>query len=315
MGVPQLVQMSGITISQKAFDVNVANISYVFDQPVHGPAKGHHDRHPSSVRSVHDSRSFEFHIALFSVNSGASRINMFDVSSNAWTGSTPLYTSSGALPSPTNGTSSNGSSTSLGAIIGSAVGCVVLIALVLFFIIHRRRGGYKKANVSEAVLQTIEYYDHEMPKLAENYVVQQPEPHQLQQQQVVYTLPQNAYVMSSQSSYCNTHTDPNLVYAANNIQLPLTNLPVYQVQPVVGANPDSYLKPYMYAPPVVSTYSSPTIFQAQATQGYGQTTEGSPMTSYENVPNVRGSPQATIVNTNISSDPSQSVPRNPQMSN
>lgn len=247
------------------------------------------------------------HIALYSVDNNASRINLFDVGSKAWTGRTPLYTSSGTLPSPTNGTSPNGLSASLGAIIGGAVGGVVLIALILFFVLRRRRGGYKKADSNEVVSQTIEYYDHEMPKLAGNYVVQQPEPHQIQQQQLVaYTLPQ--------STCYNVHTDPNLVYAANNMQPPMTNLPVYQVQPIVGVNSDPYLQPYTYAPPiVVSTHASPIFLQAQAAQGSDGATEGSSLTAYEAVPKVRGSPQATIFSTSVSSESSQSVPRNPQM--
>lgn len=95
---------------------------------------------------------------------------------------------------------------------------------------------------------------------------------------------------------------------------PMTNLPVYQVQPTVGVNPDSYLQPYTYAPPtVVSTHASPTFLQAQAVQVCERATEGSPLAAYETVPKVRGSPQATIVSTNVSSESSQSARQNPQM--
>lgn len=253
------------------------------------------------------------YIALYSADNNASRINLFDIGSKAWTGSTPLYTSSGSLPSPTNGTSPDGSSAPLGAIIGGAVGGVVLIALVLFFVIRRRRGGYKKAGGNEAVSQTIEYYDHEMPKLTENYVVQQPEPHQLQQQQqqVPYTLPQDAYTKSLQSSHYNSHVDPNLVYATSNSQSMMTNLPVYEVQSIVGVNPHPHLQPYSYASTVASTRSSPTLFQEQASHSYEGATEGSPLTTYETVPKVRGSPQATISGTTESPDSSHLAPRNP----
>ncbi|OAQ23348.1 hypothetical protein K457DRAFT_25211 [Linnemannia elongata AG-77] len=164
-----------------------------------------------------------------------------------------------------------------------------------------------------------------MPKLTENYVVQQPEPHQLQhqqqQQQVAYTLPQVAhalpqddYAMSPQSSHYSTHTAPNLVYATSNIQSPMTNIPVYEVQSMVGTTQDPYLQPYTYAPPTAgSAHASPTFLQEQVAQSYEGVTEGSPLTTYEPVPKVRGSPQATIVSANVLSESSQSVPRNPQM--
>ncbi|KAG0056286.1 hypothetical protein BGZ90_005566 [Linnemannia elongata] len=337
LGSPQPVQMAGISLTQKAFAVNLADTAYVFDQAADGSMvlysinpsqstalqKVTMNGTPPPFAQYMTAATSSSYIALYSVDNNASRINLFDIGSKAWTGSTPLYTSSGSLPSPTNGTTPDGSSAPLGAIIGGAVGGVVLIALVLFFVIRHRRGGYKKADGNEAVSQTIEYYDHEMPKLAENYVVQQPEPHRLQQQQqqvpymlpqVAHALPQDDYAMSPQPSHYRTHTAPNLVYATSNIQSPMTNIPVYEVQSMVGATQDPYLQPYTYAPPTAgSTHASPTFLQEQVAQSYEGVTEGSPLTTYESVPKVRGSPQATIVSTNVLSESSQSVPRNPQM--
>lgn len=90
------------------------------------------------------------HIALYSVFNNVFRINLFDVGSKAWSGNTPLCTSSGTFPSLNHGASPNSSSAPLGAIFEGAVGGVVLIALVLFFVIRRRHGGYKKADATEA---------------------------------------------------------------------------------------------------------------------------------------------------------------------
>ncbi|KAK3835334.1 MAG: hypothetical protein JOS17DRAFT_772686 [Linnemannia elongata] len=298
MAPPQPVQMTGISLTQKAFAVNLADTAYIFDQlcslyltDIHiqllnlplslsykaadgsmllysiNPSqstvlqKVTMNGAPPPFSQYMTAAASSSHIALYSVDNSASRINLFDVGRKAWTGSTPLYTSSGYLPSPTSGSSPDGSSVSLGVIIGGAVGSVVLIAPVLFFVIRRRRGGY-----------------------------------------------------NPQSSPYNTHIDPNLIFAANNIQSPMTNLPVYQVQPIIGVNSDPYLQPYSYAPPtVVSTHASPTFLQAQAAQGYEGATEGSPLTAYEPVPKVRGSPQAAIFITNVSSESSQAVPRIPQM--
>ncbi|KAG0043188.1 hypothetical protein BGZ89_006545, partial [Linnemannia elongata] len=131
---------------------------------------------------------------------------------------------------------------------------------------------------------------------------------------VAHALPQDDYAMSPQSSHYSTHTAPNLVYATSNIQSPMTNIPVYEVQSMVGTTQDPYLQPYTYAPPTAgSAHASPTFLQEQVAQSYEGVTEGSPLTTYESVPKVRGSPQATIVSANVLSESSQSVPRNPQM--
>lgn len=258
------------------------------------------------------------HIALYSVTNGASKINMFDVAA-------PLYTSSVTLPfptddtSPTNGTSPDASSsgTPLGAIIGGVVGGVALVALVLFFVIRRLCGGYKKTDASETASQEIEFVDHhKMPKLATNYVVMQPEPRQHLQNQVAHTLPppHHAYAISPPTACYNTPTDLNLIYAANNIQASMAKIPAYhQVQPVVGINQNSYIRPYTYATPVVSTHSSPTISQAQVVQEHhDQALGGSPLTVYEAAPKIRGSPQATTTSADIPTELLHPSPRNPQ---
>ncbi|KAG0374559.1 hypothetical protein BGX24_010250 [Mortierella sp. AD032] len=288
LAAPQPVHRNEYNISSKAFAVNMGESAYIFDQ-----------------------------IALYSVENGSSRISMFDVASRAWTGSTPDNSGNATLPPPpTDGGSSSSSSSSLGIIIGGVAAGLVVLALVAFFLVRRHRRGYKRADVVEAAPQTILYQDHEISKLAKNYVVQQPEIHQ---QQVAYTLPQDVYIMPSpqmqQQQYCMTPIDPNMTHASN-FQSPTVNDHfMYQTQPVVGMSADPYLQPYMYAPPtVVPAHPSPTIFQAQVAQIHDETVVGgSALTVNDTAPKARGSPQATLARVAGSPESSKSTPRNPQM--
>ncbi|KAG0271326.1 hypothetical protein BGZ95_000874 [Linnemannia exigua] len=331
LAAPQPVHRNENNISSKAFAVNIGESAYIFDQALDGslvlytinpsvspvlqvvPMTG---TIPSFAQFMTAAAS-NSQIALYSVENGSSRISMFDVASRAWSGSTPVVSGNATFPpQTTNGGPPSSSSSSLGVIIGTAAAGLVVLALVAFVLVRRRRRGYKKADIVEAAPQTIVYHDHEIPNIAENYVVQQPELHQ---HQVSYTLPQDVYVMPSpqmpQQQYSTTPIDPNMAYTSN-FQAPTGNdHAMYQVQPVVGMSADPYLQPYTYAPPtIVPTHPSPTIFQAQVAQMHNETLlGGSALTVHDTAPKAHGSPQATLASMAGSPESSRSTPRNPQM--
>ncbi|KAF9125539.1 hypothetical protein BGW39_007315 [Mortierella sp. 14UC] len=328
LAAPQPVHRNEISVTSKAFAVNLGEAAYIFDQSLNGslalytinpnvspvlqnvPMAG---TIPSFAQFMTAAAS-NSQIALYSVENGSSRISIFDVASRAWTGSTPITSGNANLPPSTNGEASSPSDSPLGAIIGGVAAGVVVLALVAFFFVRHHRRRYKKADVVEAAPQTIVYHDHEIPKLAGNYVVQQPEPHQ-----VAYAFPQDVYTMSppppqSQQQYYSTLIDPNTAYTAS-LQAPTnTNPAIYQVQPVVGMSADPYLQPYTYAlPTVVPPHPSP-IFQAQVAQAHDVTVmSGSALTLHDTAPKVRGSSQVTLVSMTGSPKSLKSAPRNPQM--
>ncbi|KAG0280958.1 hypothetical protein BGZ96_001364 [Linnemannia gamsii] len=242
MDAPQPVEMTGISLSPKAFTINLADAAYVFDQ------ESLDWSHPSLHQQCYPPIPTNY---TYLTN---------DTSSDASSLSTPL----GAI---------------IGGVVG---GVVSIALVLFFVFRRRREGYQKADASEAASQEIEFFDHHKMPELATNYVVMQPKPHLHLQNQVVSTLPppHDAYAMSPQTPCYNSHADLNLVHAANNIQAPIPVY--HEVQPVVKINPDSYLQPYTYATPtVVSMHSSPTIFQAQVAQDHDQFLDGSPLTVYE----------------------------------
>ncbi|KAF9924986.1 hypothetical protein FBU30_005150 [Linnemannia zychae] len=314
LGPSQPIDMSGIVTTSKAIAVNVDEVAYIIDQEPNGslvmyninpsrssllqrvPMGGNV---PSFGQSMTAAGSVS-NIALYSIVDGSARISVYNIPGQTWTGSTPISTNSSSPSSlPTsNGNTSTSSPAPLGAIIGGAIGGIVLIALVLFFVFRRNRKGLKKVDSSDELTKGIIYHDHKMPMLAEGYVVQQP--------YVTYApFPQDSATYNLPIQQFQPVSATALIGAGDS----------YIPQPI-GTMSGPYLHPYTYSPPVVTvSQSPPAVLTAQTIQTPegSVSVEGSPLRAYESTPKMRGSPQSTVTSTDTPADTFMNAPRNPQM--
>ncbi|KAK5798911.1 hypothetical protein F5H01DRAFT_418480 [Linnemannia elongata] len=143
LGIPTVVNMNGITLSPNAIPITMGSVAYILDKEANGTT-AIYTLNPSAsstlarVYKTGDSLPFSNNMAAaalnnqlltYSVNKTGANINTFDLATKTWSGSGLIKM---VDPNPK-------SSVPLGAIIGGAVGGLLVIALAIFLCIRCRR--------------------------------------------------------------------------------------------------------------------------------------------------------------------------------
>ncbi|KAF9140251.1 hypothetical protein BGX30_006787 [Mortierella sp. GBA39] len=264
----QDVDMSGIKLTDAAIPVTMSNVGYLLDKASDGTTVIYSINPSQSPKlqalsitsdvpafsTVQSAAVVGSKIIIYSTfNASTVFINSFDTTGGTWTG--PNLIKAAKPPSPTsssnNGADDNGGTkTPLGAIIGGVVGGLVVIALIAFFVVRKRRNGYKPTAVSPPTNS-----DYQDPGKIEDAttpalpLMQQVYPSQQQQQAY--------YQQQSQHLLPTSHH-----------QMPQSNPSVYHNQ--------QQQQPFTYTPPTLFSQeqhltTAPIIFQPQSTSGSSPT--------------------------------------------
>ncbi|KAF9139405.1 hypothetical protein BGX30_008009 [Mortierella sp. GBA39] len=145
LGIPTVVSMDGITLSPNAIPITMGSVAYILDKEANGTT-AIYTINPSvsstlaRVYKTGDSLPFSDNMAAaalnnqlltYSINETGANINTFDLTTKTWSGS-GLIKAAMTDPNPK-------PSVQLGAIIGAAVGGLLIIALAIFLCIRCRR--------------------------------------------------------------------------------------------------------------------------------------------------------------------------------
>ncbi|KAF9320058.1 hypothetical protein BGZ91_004810 [Linnemannia elongata] len=143
LGIPTVVNMNGITLSPNAIPITMGSVAYILDKEANGTT-AIYTLNPSAsstlarIYKTGDSLPFSINMAAaalnnqlltYSVNKTGANINTFDLTTKTWSGSGLIKV---VDPNPK-------SSVPLGAVIGGAVGGLLVIALAIFLCIRCRR--------------------------------------------------------------------------------------------------------------------------------------------------------------------------------
>lgn len=287
------VTMSGISLTADSIPVTMEGTGYILDKAADGSTAlysitpslsstlqrvtrtgGAPAFNPSMVAVACNKMIVTYSM----VNTTTAYFNTFDTTTNTWAGL-------GLVGVPGYSDNSGGkSSTPLGAIIGGAVGGLVVIALVAFLFIRNRRkktvgkkdiDGHGAMNGKADDHQTPHVYTY-VPETVPVPIVQQPvffDPHQQQQQvvaaQAAYYDP-NAVVYDQNAAAALNVYDPNANIYDQNTHIYDQGLNTYEA-PGAGAYPPpppaSAGTPYSPVPP--SPYQDPAMsptYSSQATK-------------------------------------------------
>ncbi|KAF9427728.1 hypothetical protein BGZ94_004299 [Podila epigama] len=158
---PTDVDMNGIVLTCNAFPQTVGEVGYIFDKAsdgstvlfsitpgssnklLHVPINGKVPPFSTAMTTTTMSNKIILYGSSGTAGVLTATFNAFDTSAKAWTGP-GLVVSSYTPPLATNPSSNPSSSEAdsqrpLGAIIGGVVGGLVVIALIAYFVVHRRR--------------------------------------------------------------------------------------------------------------------------------------------------------------------------------
>ncbi|KAG0069323.1 hypothetical protein BGZ89_003115 [Linnemannia elongata] len=277
----QNVDMSGITLTDAAIPVTMNNVGYLLDKASDGTTVIYSINPSQSPKlqvlsitsdvpafsTVQSAAAVGSKIIIYSTsNTSTVFFNSFDTAGGTWTGPNLIKAAKSPSSGNTSGDDGGGSKAPLGAIIGGVVGGLVVIALVVFFVVRKRRNGYKptalspptdnsfqdpsklgNATTPPTVPPTQQVYPNQQQQLLQQQPFQQ-QPLQQQQQQAYY---------QQQSQH--QHLPPTSHY-----QIPQPNPSVYHNQ--------QQQQPYSYTPPTLFSQeqhlpTAPVIFQPPSTSG------------------------------------------------
>ncbi|KAG0291203.1 hypothetical protein BGZ96_005396 [Linnemannia gamsii] len=262
----QNVDMSGIKLTDAAIPVTMSNVGYILDKASDGTMVIY-SINPSqspklqalSVTSdlpafsiVKSATAVGSKIVIYSTsNTSTVFFNSFDTSAGTWTG--PNLIKAAKLPAPPSGNdggdAGGDSKTPLGAIIGGVVGGLVVIALIAFLVVRRRRSGYKPAAVS--------------PPTNDNYQ----DPSKLGTVTTPPTVPPTQQVYFDQQQQQAYYQQQQMLQ-----HQPTSHYQIQQPNPTIYQNQQQQQQPYTYTPPTLFSQeqhltTSPIIFQPQSTSG------------------------------------------------
>ncbi|KAG9064214.1 hypothetical protein KI688_003402 [Linnemannia hyalina] len=144
LGMPTVVNMDGITLSPNAIPITMGSVAYILDMEANGTTAIYKINPSASstlarVYKTGDSLPFSNNMAAaalnnqlltYSVNKTGANINTFDLTTKTWSGSGLIKAATDPNPK---------TSVPLGAIIGGAVGGLLVIVLAIVLCIRCRR--------------------------------------------------------------------------------------------------------------------------------------------------------------------------------